>query len=207
MPGSRLPQRLRAEPAGGRSGGELPDPPGFSDPVPGAAGENGIRFRREVERFAETNGIPLVRFAKRDRKLKVMRPHLDRLARAGRTGVAAIGTRLDSTGTQLGEQLLGIEETHQLAAPRASGATRGTALPDAGPVIAWWYVQRLRRSVTSRSGSGQRRPRGVHDVGSASDILLERLIESSEVGAVAVYRKRDVLRPVLQVLRVRMRLG
>src|SRR6266511_5716451 len=91
MPGSRLPQRLRAEPAGGRSGGELPDPPGFSDPVPGAAGENGIRFRREVERFAETNGIPLVRFAKRDRKLKVLRPHLDRLARAGRTGVAAIG--------------------------------------------------------------------------------------------------------------------
>jgi hypothetical protein len=30
-------------------------------------------------------------FAKGERKLEVMRPHLDRLARAGRCGVAAIG--------------------------------------------------------------------------------------------------------------------
>jgi hypothetical protein len=30
-----------------------------------------------VERYAEANGIPVVRFAKGDRKLEVMRPHLD----------------------------------------------------------------------------------------------------------------------------------
>ena len=64
---------------------------GFPIPSPALLEKNGIRFRRQVERFAETNGIPLVRFAKGDRKLAVMRPHLDRLARAGCTGVAAIG--------------------------------------------------------------------------------------------------------------------
>ena len=32
----------------------------------------------------------MIRFGKGDRKLDVMRPHLDRLAREGRTGVAAI---------------------------------------------------------------------------------------------------------------------
>jgi hypothetical protein len=53
--------------------------------------KNGDRFRRAVERYAEGNRIPWVRFVKVDRKLEVMRPHLDRLARQGRTGVAAIG--------------------------------------------------------------------------------------------------------------------
>ena len=33
----------------------------------------------------------MIRFAKGERKLEVMRPHLDRLARAGGCGVAAIG--------------------------------------------------------------------------------------------------------------------
>ena len=33
----------------------------------------------------------MIRFAKGERKLEVMRPHLDRLAREGRCGVAAIG--------------------------------------------------------------------------------------------------------------------
>ncbi|HEX8762037.1 MAG TPA: hypothetical protein VF734_19145, partial [Pseudonocardiaceae bacterium] len=35
--------------------------------------------------------IPVIRFVKGDRKVEVMRPHLDRLIRAKRTGVAAIG--------------------------------------------------------------------------------------------------------------------
>jgi hypothetical protein len=64
---------------------------GFPIPSPALLEKNGTRFRRQVERYAEANGIPVVRFAKGDRKLEVMRPHLDRLARAGRTGVAAIG--------------------------------------------------------------------------------------------------------------------
>ena len=33
----------------------------------------------------------MIRFAKGERKLEVMRPHLDRLVREGRCGVAAIG--------------------------------------------------------------------------------------------------------------------
>ena len=64
---------------------------GFAIPSPALLEANGTRFRRAVESYAEANAIPWVRFAKGDRKLDVMRPHLDRLARQGRTGVAAIG--------------------------------------------------------------------------------------------------------------------
>lgn len=64
---------------------------GFPIPSPALLDKNGIRFRHAVETYAQANGIPWVRFAKGDRKLDVMRPHLDRLARQGGTGVAAIG--------------------------------------------------------------------------------------------------------------------
>jgi hypothetical protein len=64
---------------------------GFPIPSPAVLERNGVRFRRAVETYAEVNGIPWVRFAKGDRKLEVMRPHLERLTREGRTGVAAIG--------------------------------------------------------------------------------------------------------------------
>lgn len=64
---------------------------GFPIPSPALLEKNGTRFRHAVETYAEANGIPWVRFGRGDRKLEVMRPHLDRLARAGRVGVAAIG--------------------------------------------------------------------------------------------------------------------
>ena len=64
---------------------------GFPIPSPVILERIGLRFRREVKEFAEANDIPVVRFAKGDRKLDVMRSHLDRLAREGWTGVAAIG--------------------------------------------------------------------------------------------------------------------
>ncbi|MGH4001942.1 MAG: hypothetical protein ACRDTJ_31265 [Pseudonocardiaceae bacterium] len=48
-------------------------------------------FRKAVAEFATEGDIPVIRFAKGQRKLEVMRPYLDRLARQGRTGVAAIG--------------------------------------------------------------------------------------------------------------------
>jgi len=51
----------------------------------------GLRFRKAVAEYAADGDIPVIRFGKGDRKLDVMRPHLDRLAREGRTGVAAIG--------------------------------------------------------------------------------------------------------------------
>ena len=64
---------------------------GFPIPSPAILERTGLGFRKAVAEFAAEGGIPVVRFAKGERKLEVMRPHLDRLARAGRTGVAAIG--------------------------------------------------------------------------------------------------------------------
>ncbi len=64
---------------------------GFPIQSPALLERNGARFRQAVETYAEANGIPWVRFAKGERKLDVVRPHLDRLAREGRTGVAAVG--------------------------------------------------------------------------------------------------------------------
>ena len=51
----------------------------------------GTRFRQAVGRFAEMNDIPMVKFKKGMRKIDVMRPLLERAARAGRPGVVAIG--------------------------------------------------------------------------------------------------------------------
>jgi len=51
----------------------------------------GARFRDGMRRFAEANHIPVVRFRRTDRKVEVMRAHLDRAAKSGRSQVAAIG--------------------------------------------------------------------------------------------------------------------
>jgi hypothetical protein len=64
---------------------------GFPIPSPAILEKIGLRFRKDVAGFARDNDIEVVRFAKGERKLEVMRPHLDRLAGEGRTGVAAIG--------------------------------------------------------------------------------------------------------------------
>ena len=64
---------------------------GFPIPSPAILERIGLRFRKAVTEFAAANDIEVVRFAKGERKLEVMRPHLDRLAREGRCGVAAIG--------------------------------------------------------------------------------------------------------------------
>jgi hypothetical protein len=64
---------------------------GFPIPSPAVLERIGLRFRKAVTEFAAENDIPVIRFAKGDRKVEVMRPHLDRLARVGRSGVAAIG--------------------------------------------------------------------------------------------------------------------
>ena len=64
---------------------------GFPIPSPAILEKIGLRFRKEVAEYAAANDIPVIRFAKGERKLEVMRPHLDRLAREGRCGVAAIG--------------------------------------------------------------------------------------------------------------------
>jgi hypothetical protein len=64
---------------------------GFPIPSPAILERIGLRFRKAVMDFAAECDIPVVRFAKGERKLEVMRPHLERLERQQRTGVAAIG--------------------------------------------------------------------------------------------------------------------
>jgi hypothetical protein len=51
----------------------------------------GTRFRQAVARFAENNGIPVVKFKKGIRKASAIEPLLQRAARAGRSRVVAIG--------------------------------------------------------------------------------------------------------------------
>jgi len=59
---------------------------GFPIPSPAMLEKIGLRFRRAVDGFAAPNDIPVIRFTKGERELAVMRPHLDRLARAGGCG-------------------------------------------------------------------------------------------------------------------------
>ena len=65
---------------------------GMPIPSPAVMERIGNRFRDAVKRFAVARRVPVVRFAKGDRHIDVMRPHLERAARAGRPGVVAIGT-------------------------------------------------------------------------------------------------------------------
>jgi hypothetical protein len=64
---------------------------GMPIPSPALMEKISTRFRRAVESFASSNGIPWVRFGKDDRKADVMAPHLARQAATGRSGVAAVG--------------------------------------------------------------------------------------------------------------------
>jgi hypothetical protein len=64
---------------------------GFPIPSPAVLEKIGLRFRKAVAEFAREHDITVIRFAKGERKLEVMRPYLDRLIGEGRTGVAAIG--------------------------------------------------------------------------------------------------------------------
>ncbi|MCA1821248.1 MAG: hypothetical protein LC644_05710 [Pseudonocardia sp.] len=64
---------------------------GFPIPSPAILERIGLRFRKAVVEFAAEHNIPVIRFARGQRKLDVMRPHLDHVIRAGRSGVAAIG--------------------------------------------------------------------------------------------------------------------
>jgi hypothetical protein len=65
----------------------------LGNPIPSPAIFNkiGTAFRRAVGRFADEQHIPVVRFAKNDRKIEKMTPYLAAQAATGRPGVAAIG--------------------------------------------------------------------------------------------------------------------
>ena len=60
-------------------------------PSPALMEHIGTRFRKAVESYASSNGIPWVRFGKGDRKINVMQPYLQAQAATGRSGVAAVG--------------------------------------------------------------------------------------------------------------------
>ena len=60
-------------------------------PSPALMEHIGTRFRKAVESYASSNGIPWVRFGKGDRKIDVMQPYLQAQAVTGRSGVAAVG--------------------------------------------------------------------------------------------------------------------
>lgn len=64
---------------------------GYPIPSPAIMERIGTSFRRAVTAFAEDEHLPVVRFAKHDRKIDVMRRHVAAQARTGRSGVAAIG--------------------------------------------------------------------------------------------------------------------
>ncbi len=65
----------------------------LGNPVPSPAlfGPIGDRFRQAVARFADQHAIPVVRFAKEQRKAEVMRPYLEAAAQSGQPGVVAVG--------------------------------------------------------------------------------------------------------------------
>ena len=54
-------------------------------PSPAIFEQIGDRFRRAVARFARDHAIPVLRFAKDDRKIDVMRPYQNRLEGPGPT--------------------------------------------------------------------------------------------------------------------------
>ena len=64
---------------------------GKNIPSPAVLEKIGTAFRSHVTTFAEAAHIPVVRFAKGDRKIDVMHKHLAAQEATGRPGVAAIG--------------------------------------------------------------------------------------------------------------------
>ena len=93
-------------------------------PSPAIMEKIGTRFRQSVKAFAEADHIPLVKFAKGDRKLEVMQRHLAAQSRTGRSGVAAIG---------FAQEFQNVFVAHQRQAPNN---------------IAWFSFTKADRRVT-----------------------------------------------------------
>jgi hypothetical protein len=98
---------------------------GFPIPSPAVVNRLGEKFRAAVATFAKVNQIPVVRFGKGDRKVEVMRPHLDRAAAAGVSVVAAIGVAQEFT-----------------MAWTATGTPRSGAAPGSAPWFSWYRAER-----------------------------------------------------------------
>jgi len=77
---------------------------GYPIPSPAVMEKIGTAFRRSVTAFADIDHIPVVRFAKADRKIDVMRRYVVAQARTGRSGVAAIGIAQEFQNVFLGSK-------------------------------------------------------------------------------------------------------
>ena len=91
---------------------------GYPIPSPAIMDKIGTAFRGAVDRFADDNKIPVVRFGKDDRKIDVIRPYLARQAATGRAGVAPSGVAQECTRVFLatkhtGENHGGVVRVHQ----------------------------------------------------------------------------------------------
>lgn len=64
---------------------------GFPIPSPAALGKIGKAFVRDIERFAESEGVPVIRFAKGQNKERVAAPYLARAAAKGTDAVVMVG--------------------------------------------------------------------------------------------------------------------
>ncbi|HET9253663.1 MAG TPA: hypothetical protein VFO16_00495 [Pseudonocardiaceae bacterium] len=132
----------------------------------------GLGFRKAVAGFAAEHEVPVIRFAKGERKLEVMRPHLDQLVREGRTGVAAIGVAQEFqrvfTGTthHADEGGGGIPRFSYAKADRRVTAYYFYLVDEAfGPafikICAYFPIRSKSGSTAMNTPSGGRRRRGL----------------------------------------------
>ena len=70
---------------------------GFKIPSPALLGRNGQRYVDEIRAFADANAIPIVRFRRRESKLELARPYLERAERERRFGCVLIGVCQERT--------------------------------------------------------------------------------------------------------------
>ena len=94
---------------------------GLPIPSPAIMEKIGAAFRRAVTAFTQRQQIPLVRFAKTDRKQDVMRPHLARQAGTGAPGVAAVGVAQEFQNVFASTQRPGSRSTVPLLQGRPAG--------------------------------------------------------------------------------------
>ena len=64
---------------------------GATIPSPALLGQIGRGYSAAIERFAERNGVPIVRFRRGESKEELARPYLVQAARQGRFGCVLIG--------------------------------------------------------------------------------------------------------------------
>jgi hypothetical protein len=83
---------------------------GYPIPSPAIFEKIGTRFRDDVRREAAARGVPVVRFAKGDRKIDVMRPLLAKAAATGRSQVVAVGVAQEFQRVFTGANCAGVGE-------------------------------------------------------------------------------------------------